>query len=58
MRWIGLTGGIASGKTTVANYLKDEGVPVADADFAAREIVAKDSPGLRSDPDLWPGVSS
>ncbi|MBM7624620.1 dephospho-CoA kinase [Sporohalobacter salinus] len=36
---IGLTGGIASGKSTVSDILKDIGVSVIDADLIAREIV-------------------
>jgi dephospho-CoA kinase len=44
---IGLTGGIASGKSTVAQQLAKLGVVVIDADGLAREVVAKDSDGLR-----------
>ena len=36
MRLVGLTGGIASGKSTVSNLFKDAGVPVVDADVVAR----------------------
>lgn len=36
---IGLTGGIASGKSTVAHMLKELGIPVIDADIIAREVV-------------------
>ena len=43
---IGLTGGIASGKTTVANLFADLGVPVIDTDVIAREVVAKGAPAL------------
>ncbi|WP_333876479.1 dephospho-CoA kinase [Flavobacterium sp.] len=38
-RIIGLTGGIGSGKTTVANYLKSHGVPVYIADEEAKMIM-------------------
>jgi dephospho-CoA kinase len=44
---IGLTGGIASGKSTVAQRFLDLGVPVIDADVAAREVVAPGKPGLQ-----------
>ena len=40
---IGLTGGIASGKTTVANLFSALGVDIVDADIVAREVVAKGS---------------
>ena len=43
---IGLTGGIASGKTTVANFFADLGVPVIDTDVIARDVVAKGAPAL------------
>jgi dephospho-CoA kinase len=43
---IGLTGGIASGKSTVARRFTELGVPVVDADLAAREVVAPGTPGL------------
>ena len=35
---IGLTGGIASGKSTVLTYFKDKGIPYIDADIVAREV--------------------
>lgn len=43
---IGLTGGIASGKSTVAAQLRQAGLVVLDADQVARAVVQKDSPGL------------
>ena len=43
---IGLTGGIASGKSTVAQRFAELGIPVVDADVAAREVVAAGTPGL------------
>lgn len=46
MHVFGLTGGIASGKSSVAKLLMEEGVPVIDADLVARDVVAKDTPGL------------
>jgi dephospho-CoA kinase len=43
---VGLTGGIGSGKTTVAGMLQERGAVVFDADAFAREAVAPGSPGL------------
>jgi dephospho-CoA kinase len=43
---VGLTGGIASGKTTVANLFAALGVPIVDTDAIAREVVAPGSPLL------------
>lgn len=37
---IGLTGSIATGKSTVANMLREYGLPIVDADVIAREVVA------------------
>ena len=44
-RRIGLTGGIATGKSTVGRLLEAEGLPVLDADYYAREVLAPGSPG-------------
>ena len=44
---VGLTGGIASGKTTVSNLFAELGVPIIDADIAAREVVQPDSLGIK-----------
>lgn len=44
---IGLTGGIASGKSTVLRWLQKKGVPYIDADVVAREIVEPGTPGLQ-----------
>lgn len=46
MRRIGLTGGIGSGKSTVAHLFADRGAFVVDADRIAREVVAPGTPGL------------
>jgi dephospho-CoA kinase len=43
---VGLTGGIASGKSTVADFFAELGVPVVDTDQIARQVVAIDSPAL------------
>ena len=42
-RRIGLTGGIATGKSTVGRWLKQQGLPVLDADVYAREALSPDS---------------
>ena len=43
---IGLTGGIASGKSTVTERFAELGVPVIDADVASRSVVEPGKPGL------------
>ncbi len=47
MMRIGLTGGIAAGKSTVAQHLNDLGLTVIDYDALARQIVAPGSEGLQ-----------
>jgi len=47
MKWIGLTGGIATGKSTVAQVLRAQGCSVIDADQLARQAVAKGSEGFQ-----------
>jgi dephospho-CoA kinase len=43
---VGLTGGVASGKSTVSALLRELGAVVIDADQLAREVVARGTPGL------------
>ncbi|XP_052795949.1 dephospho-CoA kinase domain-containing protein-like [Mya arenaria] len=43
---VGLTGGIASGKSTVSNMFSELGVPIVDADLIAREVVEPGTPAL------------
>ncbi len=43
---VGLTGGIASGKSTVSALLREHGAVVIDADRLARQVVAAGTPGL------------
>ncbi len=45
MRFVGLTGGIGSGKSTVARRLAERGALILDADVFAREAVARGTPG-------------
>jgi dephospho-CoA kinase len=47
MKLVALTGGIASGKSTVARMLQELGAEVVDADALAREVVSPGSPALR-----------
>ncbi len=56
MRVIGLTGGIASGKSTVAQMLTDLGVAVIDADELARQVVEPGEPALAEIAQRFPGV--
>lgn len=44
---VGLTGGIASGKTSVANMFADLGALLIDTDIIARDVVTPGRPGLR-----------
>jgi dephospho-CoA kinase len=46
MRRVGLTGGIATGKSYVVTRLRDAGVAVIDADVLARAAVRQGTPGL------------
>ena len=47
-RRIGLTGGIASGKSSVGRLLEAQGLPLLDADVFARQALAPGSPGARA----------
>ncbi len=46
IRRIALTGGIATGKSYVANKIREAGVPIVDADVLSREVVAPGTSGL------------
>jgi len=47
-RRIGLTGGIASGKTTITNYIrKHKNIPIVDADNLSRELIKPNSYGYK-----------
>ena len=50
---VGLTGGIACGKTTVAEMFEELGIPVIDADELAREVVEPGTPGLKQITDAF-----
>jgi dephospho-CoA kinase len=43
---VGLTGGIATGKTAVSDLLREQGAVVIDADVLARDVVQRGTPGL------------
>lgn len=53
MLTVGLTGGIASGKSLAAAAFAALGAPVLNADLVAREVVAPGSPGLRQIQDRF-----
>jgi len=48
MHVIGLTGGIASGKTTISNLFAELDVPVIDTDIVSRALLTQGQPGYRS----------
>ena len=48
MMRVGLTGGVASGKSTVSEILVELGAVLIDADVLAREVVARGTPGLEA----------
>ena len=45
---VALTGGVASGKSTVASLLREAGLPVIDSDLAARQAVAPGKPAWQT----------
>lgn len=53
MRLIGLTGNIASGKTLVADLLKQKGATIIDADVLSREAVRAGTPTLATISSRW-----
>ncbi|HEX3550348.1 MAG TPA: dephospho-CoA kinase [Candidatus Elarobacter sp.] len=53
---VGLTGGIGSGKSAVAEVFAERGATVIDADVLAREAVAPGSEGLREIAAIWPAA--
>ena len=50
---IGLTGGIACGKSNISRALKEAGVPVIDADEISRNVTAKGGPALPAIREKW-----
>lgn len=56
MKLYGLTGGIASGKSTVSQMFREAGVPVIDADELAREVVEPGQPALLEIAARFPGT--
>ena len=50
---LGVTGGIASGKTTVADMLAESGARIIDFDLIAREVVGPDKPAFREIVDYF-----
>jgi dephospho-CoA kinase len=56
LKLVGLTGGIGSGKSTVAAMFAEHGIPVLDADQLAREVVAPGTPANADIAAAWPDV--
>jgi dephospho-CoA kinase len=56
IKLVGLTGGIGSGKSTVAQIIRDQAIPVIDADVIAREVVLPGLPAHKEIAAAWPEV--
>ncbi|HEX4620680.1 MAG TPA: dephospho-CoA kinase, partial [Myxococcaceae bacterium] len=56
MQLIGLTGGIATGKSTVSGMLRALGARLLDADEIARDVAEPGTPGLAEIARRFPGV--
>jgi dephospho-CoA kinase len=56
IKLVGLTGGIGSGKSTVAQILRERGIPVIDADVVARQVVEPGTPAHAEIAAAWPEV--
>ncbi|HVV16602.1 MAG TPA: dephospho-CoA kinase [Polyangia bacterium] len=54
LRVLGLTGGIGTGKSTVARMIAARGIPVVDADELARQVVAPGTVGNAEIAAAWP----
>lgn len=50
---VALTGGIASGKSTVCNYFSKLGVPIIDADLVAKSLLEKEKIGYKTAIELF-----
>ncbi len=47
-KWVGLTGGIATGKSTVSNYLLSKSIPVIDSDKIAHSILSSNPEAIEA----------
>ncbi len=56
MKLVGLTGGIASGKSTVSRMFAGHGCRIIDADQIAREVVEAGTPALAAIAQRWPAA--
>jgi dephospho-CoA kinase len=56
LKLVGLTGGIGSGKSTVADIIRAAGIPVLDADVIARQVVEPGQPAHAEIARAWPEV--